>query len=84
MKHKAEQLVEQLAEIEERLKQLNTLLTERISELHEVKGAMQARHAFIHYRGIVWEAQRTLNKIAKEHEEVVNPYKGMHKPKTEK
>lgn len=38
------------------LKQLEKLLDERITDLHEVKGGMQARHAYIYYRKLVWEA----------------------------
>lgn len=38
------------------LRRLEKLLTERVSDLHEVKGGMQARHAYIFYRSIVMEA----------------------------
>jgi len=41
--------------IEEKIKELDDLLTERISELHEIKGMMQARHAYIFYRKLLWE-----------------------------
>ena len=36
------------------------LLTERISELHEVKGGMEARHVFTYYRKLLWESSRLL------------------------
>jgi len=40
----------------ETLDELQKLLTERISDLHEVKGGMQARHAYCYYRKYVWDA----------------------------
>ena len=36
---------------------LEVLLTDRISDLHEVKGGMQARHAYVLYRKLLWEAK---------------------------
>ena len=39
---------------------LEQMLTERISELHEVKGMMQQRHVFCYYRKILWEAKYIL------------------------
>lgn len=35
---------------------LDKMLTERISDLYEVKGGMQARHCYSYYRAKVWEA----------------------------
>lgn len=37
--------------------ELEKLLTDRIGDLHEVKGGMQARHAYILYRKLLWEAK---------------------------
>lgn len=36
---------------------LEVLLTDRINDLHEVKGGMQARHAYVLYRKLLWEAK---------------------------
>lgn len=38
-------------------KELEDLLTERISDLHKVKGGKQARHAFIYYRKLLRESR---------------------------
>lgn len=43
-------------EVLEELGELETLLTERIQDCYEVKGAYQARHSFILYRKYVWNA----------------------------
>jgi hypothetical protein len=51
---------EKVTEIIEILKECETLLTERISDLHEVKGGMQARHTFILYRQFVFRAYMDL------------------------
>lgn len=51
--------------IEEALYELNELedlLTERIADLHEVKGGMQARHAYVFYRRKVLEIINILTK----------------------
>jgi hypothetical protein len=45
---------------------LETLLTERISDMHEIKGLMQARHAYIFYRKLLWEAKYLLKDNLKE------------------
>lgn len=34
---------------------LEKLLTERVADLHEIKGMMQARHAYIFYRTKLWD-----------------------------
>lgn len=44
----------------EDIKELETLLTERISDLHEIKGMMQCRHAYIFYRKLLWEIKYKL------------------------
>lgn len=43
-------------EVYDELDSLSKLFDERISDLHNVKGAMQARHAYIYYRRLVWDA----------------------------
>ena len=45
---------------------LEILLTERISDLHEVKGGVQARHAYILYRNLLWEAKHLMRDNLKE------------------
>ena len=45
---------------------LEKLLTERISELHQVKGAMQERHVFVFYRKLLWEAKHIISKNLEE------------------
>lgn len=47
------------------LNDLSKLLDERIVDLHEVKGGMQARHAYIFYRKHVWDAMDALRKQSK-------------------
>lgn len=37
-------------EMNDDFKELEDLLTERIADLHEIQGMMQARHAYIYYR----------------------------------
>ena len=50
----------------ETVKELETLLTERISDLQNVEGAMQARHAYIFYRQVLWDAKYSLKDSLKE------------------
>jgi hypothetical protein len=45
---------------------LEKLLTDRIIDLHEVKGGMQARHAYILYRKLLWEAKYLMRDNLKE------------------
>lgn len=45
---------------------LDKLLTERISDLHEVRGGMQSRHAYCYYRSLVWEAKYLMRDSLKE------------------
>jgi hypothetical protein len=56
MKDKDKKIDNALYELDELLK----LLTERISDLHEVKGGMQARHAYVLYRKYVWDIIKIL------------------------
>lgn len=44
------------------LDELSKLMDDRISDLHQVKGGMQARHAYCYYRKYVWEAKRLLER----------------------
>lgn len=46
--------------------ELEKLLTDRISDLYEVKGAMQARHTFVLYRKLLWEAKYLIDDNLKE------------------
>ena len=45
---------------------LEKLLTERISDLHEVRGGMQSRHAYCYYRSLLWEVKSILRDNIKE------------------
>jgi hypothetical protein len=54
------------ADILESLKECESYLTERISDLHEVKGGMQARHSYIFYRQYVYRAWIDLRDNLKE------------------
>jgi hypothetical protein len=42
------------------IKDLDKLLTERIADLHEIKGMMQARHAYVLYRERLWGIKESL------------------------
>jgi hypothetical protein len=44
------------------LDDLSKLLDDRISDLYQVKGGMQSRHAYMFYRDKVWNAMRELNQ----------------------
>jgi len=45
---------------------LEKLLTERVQDLHEVPGGMQARHAYCYYRKLLWEAKYLIRDNLKE------------------
>jgi len=49
-----------IADIKDQIDELESLLTERISELHEVKGYQESRHVFIFYRKLLWDIKRYL------------------------
>ena len=51
---------EQINEALETLDELAKFLDDRVSDLYQVKGAMQARHCYIFYRSKVWEAMKSL------------------------
>lgn len=54
-KNKIDNALEQIAE-------LDNLLTDRISDMHEIKGLMQARHVYIFYRKLLWDIRDTLKQ----------------------
>lgn len=45
------------------LNDLSKLLDERVSDLYQVKGGMQSRHAYIFYRAKVWNAQQLIKQF---------------------
>jgi hypothetical protein len=53
----------------EKYDELDKLLTERISDLHEIKGMMQRRHAYIFYRKLLWEIKESFVSALKEVQE---------------
>ena len=53
---------ENLNDALEILNDLSKLLDDRVSDLHQVKGGMQARHCYIFYRSQVWDAMSKLKK----------------------
>lgn len=61
---KTEEWNREFKEIFGDLKELEDLLTERIADFHEVKGMIQARHAYIFYRSYVYKITKKLNKIS--------------------
>lgn len=44
-----------IANVLEKVDELESLLTERIADMYKVKGFMQARHAYIFYRKVLNE-----------------------------
>jgi hypothetical protein len=44
------------------LDDLSKLFDDRVSDLYQVKGGMQSRHAFMFYRDKVWGAMRELKQ----------------------
>ena len=51
MKYEIEK--EKVDELIDMIKEFDKLLTERISDLYEIKGMMQARHAYVFYRKLL-------------------------------
>ena len=47
------------------LDDLSKLLDDRISDLYEIKGSMQSRHAYMFYRDKVWDALDKLKDAQK-------------------
>jgi len=48
------------------LDDIEKLLTDRISDLHEIKGGVQSRHAYIFYRRLICEAKYLMSDNLKE------------------
>lgn len=57
---------EKVSDFIEVVDDLKKLLTDRISDLHQVKGGMQARHAYILYRKLLCEAEFLIRDNLKE------------------
>jgi hypothetical protein len=49
-----------ITEVLDEIDFLSKLFNDRISDMHEVKGTMQARHAYILYRKLLWEIKESL------------------------
>ena len=49
-------------DVVERIDSLERLLTERISDLHEIKGCMGERHSYMYYRKLLWEIKYELSQ----------------------
>ena len=64
MEYKIEK--EKVSDFFEVVDNLEKLLTDRISDLHEVKGGMQARHAYMLYRKLLWETKYLMRDNLKE------------------
>ena len=47
------------------LDDLSKLLDDRISDLYQIKGGMQSRHAYMFYRDKVWSAMSELRQGTK-------------------
>ena len=47
------------------VKELDKLLTERIADLYEIQGMVQARHAYIYYRSLLWKIGDELDKVTR-------------------
>lgn len=58
MKYQIE--TEKAKQVFESIDELEKLLTDRISDLHDIKGMMQSRHAYILYRKLLWEIKYNL------------------------
>jgi hypothetical protein len=58
MKYEIE--IQKVNDLLEKVDEFEKLLTERIFDLHEIKGMMQARHAYIFYRKLLWEIKESL------------------------
>ena len=63
---KYETNTEKIHKVFEKYDELEQLLTERISDLHEIKGMMQARHAYIFYRKLLCEMKEMIVDSLKE------------------
>ena len=64
MKYEIEK--EKADELFDAMNELSKLLTERISDMHEIKGMMQARHAYIFYRRMLLDIKYSMADSLKE------------------
>lgn len=55
----------ELDQIHEEIKCLENRLTDMISDLHQVKGGVQARHSFMYYRSILYGVKYRLTEKCK-------------------
>lgn len=60
MKYELEE--KDLNEIYEGFKELEDRLTDMISDLHQVKGGVQARHSFMYYRKLLYGVRKKLTE----------------------
>lgn len=62
------------------IKELERLFDERISDYHQVKGVMHYRHNFVHYRSLLWKAQKwvELGNVKEASDELVELGKFLH------
>ena len=51
------------------IKDLEDMLTDRISDLHDVKGGMQGRHCYIFYRERLYEIKGKIQSSCKSKED---------------
>lgn len=63
---------EKLKEFFETMDRLDEYLTERISDLHNVQGGMQARHAYVFSRDMAWKAKYIIRDNMKEVKDKTN------------
>jgi hypothetical protein len=61
--------------IQDDINDLDKLLTERIADFHGVRGQIQARHAYIFYRKLLWEIKQKFNDSLVLEEELAIPNK---------
>ena len=49
-----------ITEVLEEIDYLRKLFDDRISDMHGIQGMMQARHAYILYRKLLWEIKESM------------------------
>jgi len=49
-----------LEQFKENVEHLESLFNDRISEMHNVKGAQAERQAFCYYRSLLWDIKREI------------------------
>jgi predicted metal-dependent hydrolase len=65
MKNPLEIESELLETFYEKVDYLDDLFSEKIKDLHDVKGGSQSRHNYIFYRKLLWEAKAIIRDNAK-------------------